>query len=170
MLHSTDDQPSGAQGSKRELLRAMLADLLLRLDVPNESSAVSQALNDALVEDDRSVDSTALSIMRAGTAVGLRICPLELNAKDVWELLLDDFPVAVLYETPTGRACAAIFSNVSGGKVDATLLSDKNQQTDSLTRRQVTKLLSEGRSQQFFIAEPALSCERISTDHEHHQA
>ncbi len=148
----------------------MLADLLLRLDVPNESSAVSQALNDALVEEGRSVDATALSIMRAGTAVGLRICPLELNAKDVWELLLDDFPVAVLYENPTGRACAAIFSDVSGGKVDATLLSDKNQQTDSLTRRQVTKLLAQGRSQQFFIAEPALSCERISTEHEHHQA
>lgn len=170
MLQSSSDQPSGAQVVINELLRAMLADLSLRLDVPHESSEISQALSDAQIDGNRSSDATALSIMRAGSAVGLRICPLELSADDVWELLLDDFPVAVLYETSNGRPAAAIFSHVSGGKVDATLVQDKKQQTDSLSRRQVFKLLSEGRSHQYFIAEPALSCERISSEHEHRQA
>jgi putative ABC transport system ATP-binding protein len=148
----------------------MLADLLLRLDVPHESSAISQALSDAQPEDYRSVDATALSIMRAGSAVGLRVSPLELTEKDVWELLLDDFPVAVLYQTPNGQDAAAVFSHISGGRVDATLLEQRAQRTDSMTRRQVAKLLTQGRSHQYFIAEPSLNCNRISSQHEHRQA
>jgi putative ABC transport system ATP-binding protein len=148
----------------------MLADLLLRLDVPHESSAISQALSDAQPESYRSVDATALSIMRAGSAVGLRVSPLELTEKDVWELLLDDFPVAVLYQTPNGQDAAAVFSHISGGRVDATLLEQRAQRTDSMTRRQVAKLLTQGRSHQYFIAEPSLNCNRISSQHEHRQA
>ena len=71
MLQQSNEQPSGAQLNQREILRELLAELLLRLDVPHELSAVSQALSDAVLDDARTPDALAMSVMRAGTAVGL---------------------------------------------------------------------------------------------------
>jgi putative ABC transport system ATP-binding protein len=170
MLQPSSDQPSGPQILQRELLREMLADLLLRLDVPHELSSVSQALSDSLIDGARTPDALAMSIMRAGTAVGLRIAPLELSMVDIWELLLDEFPVAVLYQSAFGEQKAAVFSNVAGGRVDATVISGNSKQSDSLTRRELSRLLREGKSHQYFIAEPSLSCEKITSSHEPDQA
>lgn len=169
MLQPSSDQSSGAPTGQRELLREMLADLLLRLDVPHEISSVSQALNDAMVDEARSPDALAISIMRAGTAVGLRIAPLELSMIDIWELLLDEFPVAVLYQLASGEQLGAVLSDVAGGRVDATLLGGKSKHSDSLSRRELSRLLSQGRSHQYFIAEPALSCEKITSSHHRDQ-
>ncbi|MFN6400060.1 MAG: ABC transporter transmembrane domain-containing protein [Planctomycetota bacterium] len=170
MLQPSSDQPSGPQILQRELLREMLADLLLRLDVPHELSSVSQALSDSLIDGARTPDALAMSIMRAGTAVGLRIAPLELSMVDIWELLLDEFPVAVLYQSASGEQKAAVFSNVAGGRVDATVISSKSKRSDSLTRRDLSRLLGQGKSHQYFIAEPSLSCEKITSSHEPDQA
>ncbi|MCY3006878.1 MAG: ABC transporter ATP-binding protein [Planctomycetota bacterium] len=170
MLQQSSEQPSGAQLTQRELLRELLAELLLRLDVPHELSAVSQSLSDAMLDDARTPDALAMSVMRAGTAVGLRMAPLELSMVDIWELLLDEFPVAVVYQSSTGEQHAAVFSHVAGGRVDATLLSAKTKRSDSLTRRQLSALLSRGRSHQYFIAEPSLSCEKMTSSHEPDQA
>lgn len=170
MLQPSSDQPSGQQILQRELLREMLADLLLRLDVPHELSSVSQALSDSLIDGARTPDALAMSIMRAGTAVGLRIAPLELSMVDIWELLLDEFPVAVLYQSASGEQKAAVFSNVAGGRVDATVISSKSKRSDSLTRRDLSRLLGQGKSHQYFIAEPSLSCEKITSSHEPDQA
>ncbi|MFM8215104.1 MAG: hypothetical protein ACKN82_10745 [Pirellula sp.] len=170
MLQSSNKQPSGAQVSKRELLREVIADLLLRLDVPHELSSVSQALNDSLIDEARTVDALAMSVMRAGTAVGLRIVPLELSMIDIWELLLDEFPVAVVYESASGEQLALVCSKVAGGRVDATLLGQQSKRTESLSRRELSRLLASGRSHQYFIAEPSLSCEKITSSHEPDQA
>lgn len=170
MLQSSNNQPSGAQVSKRELLREVIADLLLRLDVPHELSSVSQALNDSLIDEARTVDALAMSVMRAGTAVGLRIVPLELSMIDIWELLLDEFPVAVVYESASGEQLALVCSKVAGGRVDATLLGQQSKRTESLSRRELSRLLASGRSHQYFIAEPSLSCEKITSSHEPDQA
>lgn len=170
MLQSSNKQPSGAQVSKRELLREVIADLLLRLDVPHELSSVSQALNDSLIDEARTVDALAMSVMRAGTAVGLRIVPLELSMIDIWELLLDEFPVAVVYESVSGEQLALVCSKVAGGRVDATLLSPQSKRTESLSRRELSRLLASGKSHQYFIAEPSLSCEKITSSHEPDQA
>ncbi|MEK0424149.1 MAG: hypothetical protein RJB11_240, partial [Planctomycetota bacterium] len=67
MLQSSSQQPSGDQLARRQLLREVIADLLLRLDVPHELSSVSQALSDSLIDDARTVDALAMSVMRAGT-------------------------------------------------------------------------------------------------------
>ena len=170
MLQQSNEQPSGAQLNQREILRELLAELLLRLDVPHELSSVSQALSDALIDDARTPDALAMSVMRAGTAVGLRLAPLELSMVDIWELLLDEFPVAVVYQSSNGEQQAAVFSNVAGGRVDATLISAKSKRSDSLTRRELSGLLARGRSHQYFIAEPSLSCETITSSHEPDQA
>ncbi|MFN9345832.1 MAG: ABC transporter transmembrane domain-containing protein, partial [Planctomycetota bacterium] len=170
MLQSSNKQPSGAQVSKRELLREVIADLLLRLDVPHELSSVSQALNDSLIDEARTVDALAMSVMRAGTAVGLRIVPLELSMIDIWELLLDEFPVAVVYESVSGEQLALVCSKVAGGRVDATLLGPQSKRTESLSRRELSRLLASGKSHQYFIAEPSLSCEKITSSHEPDQA
>jgi hypothetical protein len=132
MLQSSNQQPSGQQVSKRDLLREVIADLLLRLDVPHELSSVSQALNDSLLDEARTVDALALSVMRAGTAVGLRIVPLELSMIDIWELLLDEFPVAVVYESASGQESAVVCSHVAGGRVDATLIGQQSKRSESL--------------------------------------
>jgi putative ABC transport system ATP-binding protein len=170
MLQQSNEQPSGAQLNQREILRELLDELLLRLDVPHELSAVSQALSDALIDEARTPDALAMSVMRAGTAVGLRLAPLELSMVDIWELLLDEFPVAVVYQSSNGEQQAAVFSNVAGGRVDATLISAKSKRSDSLTRRELSGLLARGRSHQYFIAEPSLSCETITSSHEPDQA
>jgi putative ABC transport system ATP-binding protein len=170
MLQQSNEQPSGAQLNQREILRELLAELLLRLDVPHELSAVSQALSDAVLDDARTPDALAMSVMRAGTAVGLRLAPLELSMIDIWELLLEEFPVAVVYQSSNGEQQAAVFSHVAGGRVDATLISDKSKRSDSLTRRELSGLLAQGRSHQYFIAEPSLSCEKITSSHEPDQA
>ena len=170
MLQQSNEQPSGSQLTQREILRELLAELLLRLDVPHELSAVSQALSDAVLDDARTPDALAMSVMRAGTAVGLRLAPLELSMIDIWELLLEEFPVAVVYQSSNGEQQAAVFSHVAGGRVDATLISAKSKRSDSLTRRELSGLLTQGRSHQYFIAEPSLSCEKITSSHEPDQA
>jgi len=169
MLQPQSNPSSDGLARRHELLRQMLADVLLRLDVPHEISSVSQALNDSMFEGAKTPDALAISVMRAGTAVGLRIAPLELSMVDIWELLLDEFPLAVLYQSASGEQLGAVFSHVAGGKVDATLLGGQSKRTDSLTRRELTRLLSQGRSHQYFIAEPSLSCEKISSSHDRDQ-
>ena len=113
MLQQSNEQPSGSQLNQREILRELLAELLLRLDVPHELSAVSQALSDAVLDDARTPDALSLTVMRAGTAVGLRLAPLELSMIDIWELLLEEFPVAVVYQSSNGEQQAAVFSHVA---------------------------------------------------------
>jgi hypothetical protein len=101
-------------------------------------------------------------MMRAGSAVGLRIAPVEISTVDVWEVLLDEFPVAVLYRADNAELSAVVLSHVAGGRVDTTFLSGKTKKTDSLSRKQVGQLLGRAKDVQYFIAEPSLSCEKIT--------
>lgn len=166
MLQPNQDGQVRHSGNHRDLLRAVLADLLLRLEVPHESSSIAQALTDTILEDSVNPDATALSMMRAGSAVGLRIAPVEISTVDVWEVLLDDFPVAVLYRADNAELSAVVFSHVAGGRVDTTFLSGKTKKTDSLSRKQVGRLLGRAKDVQYFIAEPSLSCEKITSGHD----
>jgi len=166
MLQPNQDGQVRHSGNHRDLLRAVLADLLLRLEVPHESSSIAQALTDTILEDNVSPDATALSMMRAGSAVGLRIAPVEISTVDVWEVLLDEFPVAVLYRGDNAELSAVVFSHVAGGRVDTTFLSGKTKKTDSLSRKQVGRLLGHAKDVQYFIAEPSLSCEKITSGHD----
>ena len=97
----------------REVLRGTLEELSVRLDVPVESSKIQQALNDALIDvGSESHDRLTVAVMRAAQSVGIRLAPVEINAKDVWELLLDDFSVAMIVRSPTNPT-AWVFSHVA---------------------------------------------------------
>lgn len=166
MLQQSQDSSPRNSVTYRDLLRSVLAELLLRLEVPHESSSISQALSDTFLEESTGADATALSMMRAGSAVGLRVAPVEISTVDVWEVLLDEFPVAVLYRGERGEYEAVVFSHVAGGRVDTTFLSGKSKKTDALSRKQVGRLLGRAKDIQYFIAEPSLSCEKITSGHE----
>jgi putative ABC transport system ATP-binding protein len=167
MLQSMPDPNPRSANPTRELMRNVLAELLIRLQVSHESSSIAQALSDASIyTDDNTADALAMTLMRAGTAIGVRLAPVELTKKDVWELLLDDFPVAMIDYHPTGQSVAHVFSNVAGGRIESTSFEARGKQSDSLTRAQMNSLIAKATYPTFFIAEPSLSCESLSSNHD----
>ena len=151
----------------RDLMRNVLGELLVRLELPHESSRTIQAVNDASLDrGEGSTDASLLTMMRAGSAVGLRLAPVDLTSSDGWELLLDGFAVAMLESSSQKDATAWVFSGVSISRVDATHLTGKEQRVESLSRREIAAQIRQARSPIFFIAEPSLSCEVISASHE----
>jgi putative ABC transport system ATP-binding protein len=145
-------------------MRGVLAELLIRLDIPHESSQVLQAINDAAgPQDDGSADAMAMTMMRAGTAVGMRLVPLEIANKDVWELLLDGFPIAMIDGVRAGQKDAMVLSNVSAGRVDCTRFHEREKVSETLSSSALRKILSAVQAPMYFIAEPSLTCEQMSS-------
>ncbi len=159
----TESQPQSGTFS-RDGMRGVLAELLIRLDIPHESSQVLQAINDASgPQDDDSADAMAMTMMRAGTAVGMRLVPLEIANKDVWELLLDGFPIAMIDGVRAGPKDAMVLSHISAGRVDCTRFHGREKVSETLSSRALRKILSTVQSPMYFIAEPSLTCEQMSS-------
>lgn len=146
-----------------ELIRPMLAEFAVRLEVPTEGTRIQQAINDISVgSDPESTDSFCTTFMRAAQTVGIRIAPMDLNNREVWELLLDGFSIGLVCKEG-GRRTAWVFSNVSMGSVDATHIVDRNSQTSSISKRRLKQIIQKSDCEVFLIAEPSLVCEAITT-------
>lgn len=171
MLQSMPDPNPRSGNPVRVLMRNVLAELLIRLQVSHETSSIVQALSDASIyTEDDSPDAMAMTLMRAGTSIGVRLAPVELSKQDVWELLLDGFPVAIIDYQPGAQSTAYVFSSVAGGRIDSTTLDARGKQSDSLTRSQMNRLIAKASSPTYFIAEPSLSCESLSSNQDHPEA
>jgi putative ABC transport system ATP-binding protein len=151
----------------REMLRAMLAELLTRMEVPHENAQIAQALHDASHDlgDECSADSIAIMVMRSGLALGIRLVPVELTASDVWELLLDGLPVAMLGISNAGDMDAWVLSDVTLGRTEAVTLTHQGRKSEALKKSQMRAIVGGPPNKIFFIAEPSLVCEAISSSH-----
>lgn len=88
---------SRAGGLLKEILRGMLAELSVRLEVPTENAKILQALNDAKIDaNTEQSDALTVAIMRAAQSIGIRLAPVELTSPEIWELLLDGFSIAAV--------------------------------------------------------------------------
>jgi putative ABC transport system ATP-binding protein len=156
----------------RELFRGLLAELLTRLDVPHENAQILQALSDVGVDLSGDVlsDPSTTVLMRAGSALGLRLAPMTVTPGDVWELLLENFPVALLSVDARGERAAWVMSNVVGGRAEVTKLTPRGKESDSLSARAIRKLLNRESNATCFIVEPSLVCNAISSHHDLAQA
>lgn len=159
------DMPDEIRTAERlsELLRPMLAEFAVRLEVPAEGSRIQQAINDAaVVAEPESTNAICNIMMRAAQSVGIRVAPMDLNRREVWELLLDNFPIGLM-SIENGRRVAWVFSNVSMGSVDATRITERDSETNSISKRQLNRILQQGECEVFLIAEPSLVCQAITT-------
>ncbi len=167
MLQSAPDPNSPSNERQRELLRGLLAELLTRLEVPHENSRIAQAMGDASHEaiHDGSVEAISMTLMRAGMALGVRLAPVDLSNRDVWEMLLDGFPVAMIHTNERGILEGHVFSDVSGGRAEVTTWTGKSKVSDSWSRARLLRVISQASPSMFFIAEPSLVCDSLSSQH-----
>lgn len=150
----------------RAVLRGTLEELSVRLDVPVESSRIQQALNDSLVDvGSESHDRLTVAVMRAAQSVGIRLAPIELSAKDVWELLLDDFSVAVIVRSPANPT-AWVFSHVVARHTESAKIDVKGKATESISKYGLAEIVNAAEVPIFFVAEPTLVCQKISSHHQ----
>jgi putative ABC transport system ATP-binding protein len=150
----------------REVLRGTLEELSVRLDVPVESSKIQQALNDALVDvGSESHDRLTVAVMRAAQSVGIRLAPVEINAKDVWELLLDDFSVAMIVRSPTNPTGWA-FSHVAARHTESAKIDVKGKASESISKYRLAQIVNAAEVPIFFVAEPTLVCQKITSHHQ----
>ncbi|MFY8202237.1 MAG: hypothetical protein ACOVLE_16290, partial [Pirellula staleyi] len=150
----------------RVVLRGTLEELSVRLDVPVESSRIQQALNDSLVDvGSESHDRLTVAVMRAAQSVGIRLAPIELSAKDVWELLLDDFSVAVIVRSPANPT-AWVFSHVVARHTESAKIDVKGKATESISKYGLAEIVNAAEVPIFFVAEPTLVCQKISSHHQ----
>ncbi|MEQ1825372.1 MAG: ABC transporter ATP-binding protein [Pirellula sp.] len=149
----------------KDVMRGMLAELSIRLNVPVESSKIQQAINDAMIDIGLdSHDAMTVAMMRAAQSIGIRLAPVELNAGDIWQLLLDDFSVAVLQRSPIAPT-AFVFSHPAFRRAESATIDLKGTTTDSVSKSQLARNFVRLESPICFVAEPTLRCETTSTEH-----
>jgi len=164
MLRQSADSRTG--DSLKEVLRGMLAELSIRLDVPVESSKLQQALNDAFMDlSPDSLDGLTVALMRAAHSVGIRLAPVEINENGIWQLLLDGFSIAMVQKTPSNPA-AWVFSHVSARHSESAKIDSTGKVTDSVSKAALKKVVALAESPLFFVAEPTLVCQTISSHHQ----
>ncbi|AMV33009.1 putative multidrug resistance ABC transporter ATP-binding/permease protein YheI [Pirellula sp. SH-Sr6A] len=182
MLRQQPD-PGQSIDQVRELMRLTLCELAAKLDIPIESNEIQRSLADSAVDiADDSWDAITLLMMRSAQGIGIRLSPVELQAPDVWELLLEGFAIVQLQREVDGET-AYVYSNIHIGKIDETRLTIRNKQSDSMSKRElVRRVRASSEKSIFFIAERALVCEptttqanastdrvrRVAADHAHH--
>lgn len=164
-------------------MRLTLCELAAKLEIPVESSDVQRSLTDSAVDMvDDSWDAITLLMMRSAQGIGIRLSPVELQAADAWEMLLQGFAI-VQFHRSNGSDESLIYSNVHFGKIDEARISLRNKESESISRTKLVKqITSFTDSSILFIAERALICEpttsranaatdrvrRVAADHAHH--
>ena len=182
MLRDIPDSRSG--GILKEVLRGMLAELTVRLEVPMESAKIQQAIQDALTDaNSESGDALTVGIMRAGQSIGLRLAPVELSAAEVWELLLDGFCIAAVQPSATHPA-TWVFSDIVARHSEMSKMESKGSSSASISKSQLYKIVAAIESPLFFAVHPSLECQtiasnqlpdqddlhRVSNEHSHHHS
>lgn len=172
MLQTNSKSPNRGTDFHRDLLRGLLAELLTRLEVAHENAQIVQALNDvgAELESNLVSNSTTTGLMRAGSALGLRLAPTEVSPDAVWELLLENFPVAMISQSQGGEPQACVMSHVAGGRAEVTTLTPRGKESDALNFRAIRSILRREPNACFFIVQPSLVCEAISAHRDRSQA
>ncbi len=182
MLRQQPD-PGQSNDQLRELMRLTLLELAAKLEIPIESSDVQRSLTDSAVDMvENNTDAVALLMMRSAQGVGIRLSPVELQAADAWELLLQNFAIVQVHRSNSNDE-AFVYSNVHMGKIDETRVSVTSKESDTISRSRLIKQITKHKeSSLLFIAERALICEpttssanaaadrvrRVAADHAHH--
>lgn len=182
MLRQQPD-PGQSNDQLRELMRLTLCELAAKLEIPIESSDVQRSLSDSAVEVvDNSWDAITLLMMRSAQGIGIRLSPVELQAADAWELLLQGFAIVQFHRSNSGEK-SFVYSNVHFGKIDEVIISVRDIKSETISRSELVKqITSFTESSILFIAERALTCEpttsqanaaadrvrRVEADHAHH--
>jgi putative ABC transport system ATP-binding protein len=162
MLRQAPD--SNAQDALKEVLRGVLLELSIRLDVPVESAKVQQALNDALGDLATESRSTlTLATMRAAQSIGIRLVPVEINDAGVWQLLLDEFAV-VMIERSSSHAW--VFSHVAARHTETSRIDSNGKSSESMSRHAMRQTILALESPVFFVAEPTLVCQQLSSHYQ----
>ena len=153
-----------AGGPLKEVLRSMLAELSVRLDVPTESAKIQQALNDSILDAgaNSSIDALTVSLMRAAQSIGIRLAPLELKPSEAWELLLDGFCIAIVQPLP-GNQASWVFSDIVANHSDVSKTDSRGKSSESVSKYQLRKIIEGIESPLFFAAQPSLECQSIAS-------
>lgn len=150
----------------KEVLRGMLSELSIRLDVPTESAKIQQALNDAMVDVGiESIDALTVAVMRAAQSIGVRLAPVELEASEVWELLVDGFSIAMVRPSATDPA-AWVFSDVMARHSESAKIDSRGKESESISQSKLKNLVAQVEGRMCFVAQPSLECEVVSSHHE----
>ena len=162
MLLETPDSRVG--GLLKEILRGMLAELSVRLEVPTESAKILQALNDAMIDAKvEQGDALTVAIMRAAQSIGIRLAPVELTSPEVWELLLDGFSIAAVQGSALNPA-TWVFSDIAARHSEVSKIDAKGRTSESISKRQLRKTVERMESPLFFAAQPSLECQSIASN------
>ncbi len=162
MLLETPDSRAG--GLLKEILRGMLAELSVRLEVPTESAKILQALNDAMIDAKvEQGDALTVAIMRAAQSIGIRLAPVELTPPEVWELLLDGFSIAAVQGSALNPA-TWVFSDIAARHSEVSKIDAKGRTSESISKRQLRKTVERMESPLFFAAQPSLECQSIASN------
>lgn len=156
-----------SNGQLLELLRSTLSELAVRLDISVEAGRLQQSLSDSLSDlQEQTEDSITLVMMRAAQGIGIRVAPIELGGTDAWELVLEGFVVIAMRSRVDGDR-AILYSDISFGKIDATIIQASGNASESLTRQQLIRQMK--RENAFcFVAEPSLTCASAASSHQEH--
>ena len=149
----------------KDVLKGMLGELTIRLDVPTEGFQIQKALNDAMVEMPDTRDGVIIAVMRAAQSIGIRLAPVEINARDIWQLLLDKFSVVLLRRSATSPS-AWIFSSVSARHTESAKIDFKGKVSESVSKSKLSRVFNAIEIPICFVAEPTLVCQTISSLHQ----
>ena len=149
----------------KDVLKGMLGELTIRLDVPTEGFQIQKALNDAMVEMPDTRDGVIIAVMRAAQSIGIRLAPVEINARDIWQLLLDKFSVVLLRRSATSPS-AWIFSSVSARHTESAKIDFKGKVSESVSKSKLSRAFNAIEIPICFVAEPTLVCQTISSLHQ----
>ena len=142
----------------------MLDELSVSLDVPIESARIQQALNDSIPATGPDTgDALTVSIMRAAQSIGIRLAPVELMSREVWELLLDGFSVVVLERSAT-EPVAWVFSDIAARHTVASRIDSKEKSSESISKFRLRKTIEGIELPIFFVAQPSLECQSIASN------
>ncbi len=161
MYRNIPDTRTG--GTLKEVLRGMLAELSVQLNVPAESAKIQQALNDTMADSSSlPIDALTVALMRSSQSIGIRLAPVELTPPEVWELLLDGFCIAVV-QPSTNDPVSWVFSTIVARHSEASKSDVNGKTSESLSKSQLRRIVDRIESPLFFAAQPSLECQSIAS-------
>lgn len=162
MLRDIPDSRAG--GVLKEILRGMLAELSVRLEVPTESAKILQALNDTVIDaNPEQGDALTVAIMRSAQSIGIRLAPVELTSPEIWELLLDGFSIAAVQRSALNPA-SWVFSDIAARHSEVSKIDSKGKTSESISKSQLRKTVGRMEAPLFFAAQPSLECQSIASN------